>query len=90
MFLPSTRKKARELLVQAFYQWEISGSEISCIEVEFATDNNMDKVDTEFFKELLYGIPSKLIDVDAAYEGHHDRKFKELDLESRDLLMIGS
>ncbi|MBT3566957.1 MAG: transcription antitermination factor NusB [Porticoccus sp.] len=90
MFLPSTRKKARELLVQAFYQWEISGSEISCIEVEFATDNNMDKVDTEFFKELLYGIPSKLIDVDAAYEGHLDRKFKDLDPVSRALLRIGS
>jgi transcription antitermination protein NusB len=90
MFLPSTRKKARELLVQAFYQWDISGSEISCIEAEFVTDNNMDKVDTEFFKELLYGVPSNLADVDAAYEGHLDRESKDLDPVSRALLRVGS
>ena len=31
MILPSTRKKARQLLVQALYQWQVSGSDISSI-----------------------------------------------------------
>lgn len=90
MLLPSTRKKARQLLVQALYQWQVSGSDISSIEAEFFTDNNMAKVDTQFFKELLHGIPGKLDDIDAAYELYLDRGSKDLDPISRALLRMGS
>jgi N utilization substance protein B len=90
MFLPSTRKKARELLVQALYQRSVSGTEISTIHEEFVANNNMDKVDTEFFKELLYGIIDKLDEVDAAYEEYLDRETSRLDLISRIILRIGS
>ncbi len=90
MSLPSTRKKARQLLVQAMYQWQVSGSDISSIEAEFFTDNNMTKVDTKFFKELLHGIPGKLDDVDGAYELYLDRGSKDLDPISQALLRIGS
>ncbi|MBQ0712114.1 MAG: transcription antitermination factor NusB [Porticoccus sp.] len=90
MVLPSTRKKARQLLVQALYQWQISGSDIGSIEVEFFTDNNMTKVDTEFFRELLHGIPRKLDEIDGAYEPHLDRKLGDLDPISRALLRMGT
>lgn len=90
MFLPSTRKKARELLVQALYQWEVSGSDVSSIELQFMTDNNMDKVDVDFFKELLYGIPAKQDEVDDVYAVYLDRECKSLDFVSRALLRIGS
>jgi N utilization substance protein B len=90
MVLPSTRKKARQLLVQALYQWQISGSDIGSIEVEFFTDNNMTKVDTDFFRELLHGIPRKLDEIDGAYESHLDRKLGDLDPISRALLRMGT
>ncbi|MDX2349124.1 MAG: transcription antitermination factor NusB [Porticoccus sp.] len=90
MVLPSTRKKARQLLVQALYQWQISGSDIGGIEVEFFTDNNMTKVDAEFFRELLHGIPRKLDEIDGAYEPHLDRKLGDLDPISRALLRMGT
>jgi|TARA_B110001450_G_C17564035_1_gene457999 N utilization substance protein B len=90
MFLPSTRKKARELLVQALYQESVSGAEASVVEAEFSANNNMNKVDTEFFKELLYGIIGKLDEVDVAYEEYLDRKSSNLDLISRVILRIGS
>jgi transcription antitermination protein NusB len=90
MVLPSTRKKARQLLVQALYQWQISGSDIGSIEAEFFTDNNMSKVDTDFFRELLHGIPSKLDEIDGAYEPHLDRKSVDLDPISRALLRMGT
>lgn len=90
MVLPSTRKKARQLLVQALYQWQISGSDIGSIEVEFFTDNNMTKVDTDFFRELLHGIPRKLDEIDGAYEPHLDRKLGDLDPISRALLRMGT
>mgnify|MGYP003123279690 CR=1 FL=1 len=89
MSLPSTRKKARQLLVQALYQWQLSGSDLHSIEAEFFTDNDMRKVDTEYFRELLHGIPKKLDEVDAAYESHLDRQSKDLDPISRALLRMG-
>lgn len=90
MSLPSTRKKARHLLVQALYQWQVSGSDINTIEAEFYTDNSMTKVDTEFFQELLHGIPGKLDEIDGAFELHLDRKAGDLDPVSRALLRIGT
>jgi len=90
MALPSERKKARQLLVQALYQWQVSGSDIGSIEAEFFTDNNMSKVDTEFFKELLHGIPGKLDEIDGTYELHLDRKTGDLDPISRVLLRMGT
>lgn len=90
MALPSERKKARQLLVQALYQWQVSGSDINSIEAEFYTDNNMAKVDTEFFQELLHGIPGKLNEVDDAYELHLDRGADDLDPISRALLRMGT
>jgi len=90
MFLPSTRKKARELLVQALYQWEVSGSDVNSIELQFLADNNMDKVDVDFFKELLYGIPAKQDEVDGIYAVYLDRECKSLDFVSKALLRIGS
>ncbi len=90
MSLPSTRRKARQLLVQALYQWQVSGSDIGTIEAEFHTDNNMSKVDTEFFAELLHGIPGRLDEIDAVYEPHLDRKSQDLDPVSRALLRMGT
>ena len=90
MALPSERKKARQLLVQALYQWQVSGSDINSIEAEFYTDNNMAKVDTEFFQELLHGIPGKLNEVDDAYELHLDRGADDLGPISRALLRMGT
>ncbi len=89
MSLPSTRRKARQLLVQALYQWQLSGSDLHSIEAEFFVDNDMRKVDTDYFRELLHGIPGKLTEIDAAYAGHLDRKSKDLDPVSRALLRIG-
>jgi N utilization substance protein B len=90
MSLPSTRKKARQLLVQALYQWQVSGSDIGRIEAEFFAANNMSKVDTDFFRELLHGIPKRVDEIDGAYEAHLDRKLGDLDPISRALLRMGT
>ena len=89
MSLPSQRRRARHLLVQALYQWQLSGSSVIAIEAEFYTDNDMSKVDTEYFGELLHGIPKKLGDIDGAYSCHLDRDADDLDPVSTALLRIG-
>ncbi len=88
--LPSARKKARHLLVQALYQWQLSRADIGSIEAEFFTDNNMKKVDTAFFRELLHQIPAQVDKLDAAFGPHLDRASRDLDPVSRALLRIGT
>lgn len=87
---PSNRKKARHLLVQALYQWHLSGSDINVIEAEFFTDNKMDKVDTVYFRELLHAIPRRVDDLDAAFVGELDRHTDALDPVSLTILRIGT
>ncbi len=88
--IPSRRRKARQLLLQALYQWQMSGADVTEVEAEFRTDNDMSKVDGEFFTEVLHGVPRQLDKIDAAYASHLDRKLEELDPISISLLRMGS
>ena len=61
---PSARRKAREMLLQSLYQWEIAGQALHSIEAQFYSENNMDKVDRDYYHELLHGIPKKLGEIE--------------------------
>ena len=37
------RQKARRMLVQALYSWDLGGSDLESIEAQFHADNNMTK-----------------------------------------------
>ena len=87
---PSARRKAREMLLQSLYQWEIAGQAIHSIEAQFYSENNMDKVDRDYYHELLHGIPEKLGEIDERYAPLLDRRVDELDPISLSILRIGS
>jgi N utilization substance protein B len=61
---PAARSKARHFIMQALYQWQMSGNSLNVIEAEFHTDNNMSKVDTEYFHEIFHGVPANLTATD--------------------------
>jgi len=84
------KQKARRLLVQALYSWELSGTDLASIEAEFHTDNDMSKVDTQLFRNLLYAVPKHLHKIDAAYQPHLDRQQDQLDPVSRAILRIAT
>lgn len=88
--LPSNRKKARHLLVQALYQWQLAGADLHVIEAQFFADNDMRKVDVEFFRELLHGIAATVDELDACYGKYLDRALDDLDPVSRALLRLGT
>ena len=52
----ATRSRARHYGMQAIYQWQMTGSPIHNIEAEFHTDNDMSKVDVEYFHELVTNV----------------------------------
>lgn len=87
--LPALRRKARHYALQALYQWEIAKHPINEIEAQFLLDNDMTHVDTEYFGELLHGVPGNLNDLQAQFEPLLDRKLKDLDPIELTLLRMG-
>jgi N utilization substance protein B len=61
---PGARRKARHYAIQALYQWEMAGASLSKIEAEFLVDNDMTHVDTEYFRDILRGVPRELTQLD--------------------------
>jgi len=82
------KQKARKLLVQALYSWELGGTDLETIEVNFHLENDMSKVDTELFKTILFGVPQNLEQIDSAYQKYLDREQEKLDPVSRAILRL--
>jgi transcription antitermination protein NusB len=82
------RKKARSLLVQALYQWQLSDSPIEIIEAEFRSDNTS-KIDWEYFHEVLVQVVSRVAEMDKLLSPHLDRKLSELTPVELALLRMG-
>jgi len=82
------KQKARKLLVQALYSWDLGGTDLETIEVNFHLENDMSKVDTELFKTILFGAPQNLEQIDGAFQKYLDREQEKLDPVSRAILRL--
>ena len=87
---PAARRKARHYAMQALYQWHMTGAGLNTIEAEFRVDNDFSKVDSEYFSELVNGVPKNLDTVDGAFTPHLDRDIKEMDPVSLALVRLAS
>ena len=83
------RKKARKLILQALYQWQISGSSTTQVEAEFRADNDFDKIDAEYFKSLFREIPKLVTEIDRDIEPFLDRPISDVDPIEMNILRIG-
>ncbi|PJE79462.1 N utilization substance protein B [invertebrate metagenome] len=86
---PSARRRARQMALQALYQWHISHNSIGDIESQFCANNNMEKVDTPYFHVLLHGIPSQVTQLDETMQPVLDRPLTQLDPVELATLRIG-
>ena len=85
------KRRARKLALQALYQWLMSGSDLFEIEAQFRVANNMDKVDAEYFCRILYGVPSELMVLEAAFSPFVvDRSVEELNPIELTVLRLGT
>ncbi len=75
---PAARRKARSFALQAIYQWHMAGADLAKIEAEFRADNDMSKVDLEYFHEILHGVPRELSALDKIIQPLLDRDSEEL------------
>jgi transcription antitermination protein NusB len=77
-FRPKERRKARELAMQAIYQWQLTEESPLEIEVQFHQNNNMGKVDVDYFANILRGVTQNVADIDAKLLTAADRPLAEL------------
>ena len=75
---PAARRKARSFALQAIYQWHMAGADLAKIEAEFRADNDMSKVDLEYFHEILHGVPRELTALDQIITPLLDRDSEEM------------
>lgn len=88
---PAARRKARHYAMQGLYQWQMAGANLNAIEAEFRTDNDMSKVDVDYFHEILHGVPQYLHEVEEAFSPYlTDRGLHELDPVTQALLRLGT
>lgn len=83
------RKRARKLVLQALYQWQISGSSIAQVEAEFRTDNDFDRIDAAYFREVFNGIPKEVTELDKEIEPFLDRAIADVDPVEMNALRMG-
>jgi len=76
--------------MQALYQWDLSGNNLSDIEVQFLQDEDFSKADKDYFHELLHEVPARLDEVEAAFSGYLDRPVQEMDPVERAVLRMAT
>lgn len=72
------RHKARELALQAIYQWQYTQASATDIELEFHEDNDMSQIDAAYFSELLHKVPNLVQEIDGHLTKVIDRPFTDL------------
>jgi N utilization substance protein B len=86
----SGKRRARKLALQALYQWSMSGHELPEIEAQFRAINNMEKVDTEYFCRLIYGVPKHLEILESSLVPFIDRPIESLNPVELSVLRLGA
>ncbi|HAR31674.1 MAG TPA: transcription antitermination factor NusB [Gammaproteobacteria bacterium] len=84
------RRRSRRALLQAVYQWQMTGAGQALIEHDLGEDGALRKSDRDFFRELLRGVVAQVTSLDALLEPLLDRKLTELDKVELALLRLGA
>lgn len=90
MTSPYLRRKSREYLVQALYQWQIANAPTQDILAEFMVDHSPKKFDVAYFQELFQGIIQSLATLDENLIKHIDRRIEEVDPVELSILRLAT
>jgi len=82
------RRHARERTLQALYQWDVSSGQSSEIREQFLKEQDMSRVDVDYFVKLYNGVSHAPQKVDDAMESSLDRPIQDLDPIERAVLRI--
>ncbi|HEY8095511.1 MAG TPA: transcription antitermination factor NusB [Methylobacter sp.] len=87
--MSQARTNARKAAVQALYQWQMAGQDLSEIERQFLEEERLKDAQKSYFVELFYGVPKNLDAIDQVLSEFVDRPVDTIDPVERAILRIG-
>ena len=88
--LAKARGKSRRLAMQAIYQWQMTGDSITGIKQQFVDENNMAKLDSGYFSELVSGVASSINELDPLLRKYMTREVESVDPVERSILRLAA
>jgi N utilization substance protein B len=84
------RKHARNKVLQALYQWQISGEDLDWIKQHYMEEQGVSAGDEAYFLELLYQIPAEVKLLDETYRKFITNSEDRVDPIERNILRIAT
>ncbi len=88
--LARSRRYAREKALQALYQWDVSVGQSSDVRKQFLDDQDMSRVDVDYFVLIFNGVSHNPDAIDATLFDALDRPIADLDPIERGVLRIAA
>ena len=82
------RARARRYAMQALYQWDLSGEQVSTIREQFLEAEDFSRADKSFFNRMLRDVPDNIETIDKNLSEFIDRPLGQLDPVERAVLRI--
>jgi N utilization substance protein B len=73
------RRRARRRALQALYQWQMTGQDAGDIYRQFLEQQDMSRVDVEYFKTLVHDVIAQHAELDKQIADVADRKLEQVD-----------
>ena len=86
--MSQARSNARKNVVQALYQWQMTGTSVIEIERQFSESDRLKNVQRSYFSELLRGVPKELAAIDDVLKMFVDRPVEKIDPVERAILRM--
>jgi N utilization substance protein B len=86
--MSQARTNARKAAVQALYQWQMTGQNLTEIEVQFHEEDRLKDAQKSYFSELFHGVPEHLDTIDQALSEFVDRPVDMIDPVERAILRL--
>jgi N utilization substance protein B len=83
------RQAARDLLIQALYQWQLGGHDQEELLEQFALQPEYARIDKSYFQELLAAVIGNVTRLDSLISTQADRDIKTVDAIGRAVLLLG-
>mgnify|MGYP001821171008 FL=1 len=84
------RSRSRSLAIQALYQWQLAGQDVAAIINPFMLEQDGKKFDSDYYSELVRGVPARIDVLDAALAPCVDRALESVDPVERAILRVGA
>jgi len=88
--MSSPKSSARQVTLQALYQWQVTGQNLEELQRQFLEDPEYGKFHKNFFIALLTGVVDKLSELDTVISEYTSRDIEKIDPIEKAVLRLGS